>query len=111
MKEEVPRWGTHEQRDSRHEEVMRRFPGGLSWEQFVYCTLESARDETDLVEIPSVTGNIFDLHSNELRMLMDGLIMHREGPYAPIRWRITPKGREMLAQLKEKYGEKPGDAA
>jgi len=90
---------------------MRRFPGGLSWDQFVYVVLESARDETGLVEAPSLVGNFFDRHSRMMRLFMDGLIDSSGGHNDPLRWRITPKGREVLAKFKQthpEYAANPG---
>lgn len=105
MSDIAERWGTDEERDRRHEEVMRRFPGGLSWEQFVYCTLESARDEGDLIEFPSLTINQLDSHSLALRMFMDGLIVSRGGYHSPLRWRITRKGRDRFAELQSQMAQ------
>lgn len=99
------KWGTNEERDNRHEEVMRRFPGGLSWDQFVYCTLESARDDSDLVEFPSLVGDIFSYHRRTFKMFMDGLIVSREGHKAPMLWRITEQGKLRLAEMKAAHPE------
>ena len=93
-------WGSDEERDHRHADVVSRFPNGLSWDQFVYCTLESARDDTDLIEPPSMADTFFDHHSRMMRLFLDGLVCSREGHNAPLRWRITAKGRAHLAELR-----------
>jgi len=104
---------TDEERDRRHEDVVRRFPGGLSWEQYVFCVLESARDDDDLVDPPSVVGTTFDHFSRMMRLFMDGLVDHRDSYHKPIRWRITKKGRAVLVDMKQEHPEwaRPESAA
>jgi hypothetical protein len=101
------RW-TDKELETRHEAAPRAFPDGLSYEQFVYLTLESARDIDELCHPPSVAGmgGHGHFHSVTWRMWMkDGLIEHRGGHNAPLRWYISERGREELARLRPKYDD------
>lgn len=80
--------------EQRHEDVVRRFPGGLSPRQFRALALESA-DEDGKLDPPSL-ADWFATQSLLLGMFFDGLIEKRcrrdeAGP-----WFITEKG--MAAQ-------------
>jgi hypothetical protein len=96
------RWGTNEQMDRRHKDVIRRFPGGLSFEQFVYLTLESARDDTGIVEPPSVVGPRVGCL---MRMFFDRLIDSIGRRDEPMCYRITAQGRARLAEIQALHPE------
>lgn len=91
--------------DRRHEAAQRAFPGSLTYEQFVYLTLESARDIDEICHPPSIQ---LDGHGHQnsatWRMwLKGGLIEHRGGYHASMRWYITEAGRAELEKLRPKY--------
>jgi hypothetical protein len=85
---------TADELDRRHEEVVARFPGGLTREQFQLVTLESADDDGRVY--PHSVADWFAQQSLLMGMWMEGLIDHRDGPHKPFRWLITDKGREWL---------------
>ncbi len=94
------------ERDQMHDDVVARFPGGLSVDQFRLVTLESANDEEGgLVYPPSITspGNPLIHYSLLISMSFDGLLGHWDDhsgrPYLhqPARYCITAKGRSWLA--------------
>lgn len=96
---------TNAELDNRYDRTVERFPGGLSYEQFVYLTLESARECDELCHPPSIA---LDGHGHENSAtwhmwLKQGLIEHRGGRHAPLRWYITSKGRDELTRLRPKY--------
>lgn len=91
--------------EQRFQATKAAFPGGLEYEAFTYLTLESARDIDEICHPPSIA---LDGHGHEnsatWRMwLRGGLIEHRGGYHAPLRWYITTKGREELARLRPTY--------
>lgn len=97
---------TDSELDRRHEAAQRAFPGGLTYEQFVYLTLESARDVDELCHPASISNMGGHGHLNGATWHMwikDGFIEHRGGHSAPLRWYITEKGRAELARLRPKY--------
>lgn len=82
----------------RHEDVMRRYPFGLTFAQFQHETLASA--DADGILDPPALADWFKQQSMLLRMDWDGLI-ERTGPQARYYdktgpWRITDKGRAAL---------------
>ena len=83
----------------RHEDVVRRYPGGLNGIQFRHETLASA-DENGILDPPAL-ADWFKQQSMLLGMSWDGLI-ERTGPEKRAYeksgpWRITEKGRAFLA--------------
>lgn len=80
----------------RHEDVMRRYPSGLTPAQFRHETLASADSDGQLD--PPALSDWFVTQSLLLRMWMDGLITRRckrneAGPYY-----ITDAGRAAIAK-------------
>ena len=77
----------------RHEDVVRRYPGGLTPRQFRHETLASADDGGKLD--PPALADWFKQKSLLIGMWMDGLIelrgKGRDQPMGP--WFITGKGR------------------
>jgi hypothetical protein len=94
-----PKWGCSvkaetDSREARHQQVVRRFPGGLTPKQFVQVALESA-DEDGKIDPPSL-ADWFAGQSILIGMWLSDLIERRcrrdeAGPYF-----ITEKGREFL---------------
>lgn len=95
--------------DQRHEGTVKRFPGGLTLQQFRLVTLESADDEDEgrvyPPSIQGVPGNPLIYHSLLTAMWFDGLLVHlddgsgRPQWHQPIRYKITDKGRAELVSL------------
>lgn len=88
-----PSW-TDEELDRRHDEVVARYPGGLTTAQFRLVALESVRDD-GIVHFPNVEfikgmSIIIGMHLADLVHRPGG--HHAKGPYF-----ITEKGREYLA--------------
>jgi hypothetical protein len=85
--------------DERHEDVVRRYPGGLTPAQFKLETLRSAGDDDKLD--PPALADWFKQKSLLISMWMDGLIelrgTGRDQPMAP--WFITQRGRKQLGEL------------
>ena len=83
--------------DERHEDIVRRYPGGLTPVQYCHEALASA-DDGDLIDPPSI-ADWFTQSGILLRMWMDGLIelrgKGRDQPLGP--WYITKKGRDSIA--------------
>jgi hypothetical protein len=87
---------TESELDRMHEDIVARFPIGLTPCQFVQVTLESA-DEDGRVYPHSIT-DCFARHSLLTRMWLDGLIENRGGAHnKPFEWYITEKGRARQA--------------
>lgn len=82
--------------DERHEDVVRRYPGGLTPAQFRHETLASA-DEDGKLDPPAL-ADWFTTQGLLIGMWMDGLIeLRRPGRDQPMwPWFITPKGRAAL---------------
>jgi hypothetical protein len=89
--------------DKRHEDVVRRYPGGLTPAQFRHEALASA-DEDGKLDPPAI-ADWFKGQGLLIGMWMDGLIERRcrrdeAGP-----WFITPKGRAAPPPSTPKQGE------
>lgn len=87
--------------EKRHADVVSRYPGGLTPEQFRQETLVSAGE--DGVIDPPALADWFKQQSLLLRMDWDGLIK-RSGPQKRYYdktgpWLITDKGRELLSNI------------
>lgn len=97
---------TEAEQDAMHDAVVKRFPGGLSPQQFRLVTLESADDNDDGLVYPpwiaGAPGNPMIRQSMLIRMLMDDLLARwndgsgRPIMHQPSRYKITEKGREWL---------------
>lgn len=83
---------TEEQLDKRYDEIVARYPDGISGVQFRQIALESADEDGRIYPHP-VAGMIG--YSLLMRMWLDGHIENRGGGYnKPFKWHITDKGRE-----------------
>lgn len=88
---------TPEELDRMHDDVVRRYPGGLTPLQFRIVTLESA-DENGKV-YPHSVADWFRRQSMLFAMSWkEGLIESKNRHDEPYDWRITDKGREWLAE-------------
>lgn len=87
---------TAEELDRMHDDVVRRFPSGLTPDQFRLVTLESADEDGKVY--PHSIADVLLQHSMLLHMAVkDGLIDNRGGGYnKPYDWHITQKGRDWL---------------
>jgi hypothetical protein len=90
--------------DQMHENVIARFPGGVTPKQFYLVTLESADDDGRVY--PHSILDVFKQHSLLLGMMMDGLIVNRGRGYnSPYEWHITDQGRAWLEMETRKGNE------
>lgn len=87
---------TREELDRMHDEVVERFPSGITPDQYRLVTLESADEDGKVY--PHTIGDPFKQHSMLLKMSwQEGLLENRgKGYNAPFDWHITEKGREWL---------------
>lgn len=88
---------TSEELDRMHDDVVRRFPAGLTFEQFRLVTLESA-DESGKVYPHSLSDWIKRQSMLFHMSLKEGLIEHRGRHDEPFNWHITDKGRAWLRE-------------
>lgn len=81
--------------DERHEDVLRRYPAGLTVEQFRHETLMSA-DADGKLDPPSITDGL-TREGLLICMSIDGLIKNYKNPVMhPGDWRITDEGRAAI---------------
>lgn len=83
--------------DERHEDVVRRYPGGLNPSQFRLEALASADDDGKID--PPALADWFAQTSLLMEMFITGQIMRRCGRNEAGPWYITEKGRAALADL------------
>jgi hypothetical protein len=90
-----------------HDEVVAKYPGGLTKVQFRIVTLESADEDDDGRVYPPSLANFCQVQSWLMELaFMDGLLTHWDdgsglpAMHQPMRYKITDKGR---AWLKEHY--------
>lgn len=90
--------------DDRHEDVVRRYPGGLTPAQFRREVLASANADGELD--PPATADWFAAQGLLMGMWMDGLIkLRRPGRNQPMwPWFITEKGRALLPRSDKGQG-------
>lgn len=98
---------TNAELDAMHANIVARYTAGLTPQQYRRVILESA-DETDAGRVYphsiSVPGDPLFQTSFLFSMLFDGLLAHwddgsgRPRPQQPLRYKITDKGREWLAE-------------
>jgi hypothetical protein len=85
---------TEDELDKRYDEIVARYPDGLTGVQFRQIALESADDDGRIYPHPIES---FARISILLRMAIDGHIENRGGGHnKPFKWYITDKGREFL---------------
>jgi hypothetical protein len=80
----------------RHEDVVRRYPGGLTPAQFRHEALASVDADGKLD--PPALADWFKAQSLLISMWMDGLIERRARRDEPGPWFITHKGRGAMVQ-------------
>lgn len=83
--------------DALHEDIRKRYPGGLSYEQFKIATLGTADDEGRVYPPPLEGFGTFQMLTK--MSLFDRLLDYRgthHTPYIPNHF-INEKGREFLA--------------
>lgn len=87
--------------DERHEDVVRRYPAGLTVEQFRHETLMSA-DADGKLDPPSITDGL-TREGLLICMSIAGLIKNHKHPVRyPGDWRITDKGRAAIQKATNK---------
>jgi hypothetical protein len=85
-----------EELDAMHDAIVKRFPRGLTGEQFTMVTLESA-DEDGRVYPHSIADWCLQQSLLMGMFMKDGLIAPGwRGYHEPMWWKITDKGREWL---------------
>lgn len=88
---------TEEQLDARYDEIVAKYPNGLTFKQFVQIALESADEDGRIY--PHPVGTWMDRQSLMMRMFFDGFVCRRARRNEPGPWYITDKGREYVASL------------
>lgn len=89
-----PAW-TQSELDARHDEIVARYPGGLTYKQWRRIALESARED-DVVH-PHPVGDFSVRTSLMIKLLLEGYVERRCRPDEVGPWYITKAGRAFLA--------------
>lgn len=83
--------------DERHADIVRRYPGGMTVEQFRMETLLSA-DEGGKLDPPSLSDGL-TREGLLICMSINGLIENRRNPVMyPGDWHITDEGRSAISR-------------
>jgi hypothetical protein len=82
-----------------HDEVVARFPAGLTRGQFKLVTLESADEEDGRVYPPSVADGVMATHSLMMALWLHDKVVEPgwRGYDVPMWWKITQTGRDWVA--------------
>lgn len=80
--------------DRRYDEIVAKYPNGVTVEQYRRITLECADQEGKIWPHPI---DLFARHSILFGMMMDGLIEWRWGQHGYGPWYITDKGRAAVS--------------